>query len=1230
MTKVYHPKVLSPVFISKHNVCIMRYVLLIATVFLYSSLLWSQTELIAFQGFEPEQSSWGPPVFSTPPCTMGDDYWDVVDQLGPISPVEGEFFWGIQDLNGSCGSPGFEWIELPPVDVSGFQSVVCRMDFRVVGYDSGDDIELEPWFDGKSQGRALLVDGASDYSTEGWVETLIEVPNKVSEFKLRIYVKQNGTDQAGFDNIRLEGVQVEPCSEIMISEYAEGTSSTGHRNNYVELFNPTESIIELEGYELVKYTGSSSEPSSRLALSGSLAPFGSFLIEDISENLGISADLSTNSSVMDFNGDDKIGLMFQQSLLDVVGVVGDSLVFARDVTLRRKSGVKGPNSEYDPEEWDTYDLEETGNLGQHQSICSGPSPEIEVFGLGQEIPDGQTGSRTHDNTYFGTLDTASGESITHLFVVRNSGWSDLSINAIQVEGEHAVDYRLEFDPLPVLPVADSLVFKVIFSTTSVGIRNARIRLVNNDPSESVYDFQLQGEGTSYTQGPLMISTYYEGEGNNRWLEISNVSPDDVSAGSFYLALFRQDVLNAPIGSKPSVKRAIPFLPAGESLKFRATLNVSEPSYALDGSEIGTGVCGFNGDDVLVVSSTDDESCWENRVDMIGRPGLWGRDIAYVRKYGCEQELPNSGFDPSHWLPYAPEEIDSALVGTNERLGEYHSGETRFLSGAWTNGLPNLYRSAVIMEDFSTAIHGQVQACNLRIEPGARLRVENGEFIAIQNDLVVDGALEVMHGGEILMIDNSGVVESSGSIVIHRKSSPLKAWDYTYWSSPVESADLETVFIESDPEYIFSFTTSSFVDEDQDGVDDSGEAWTRASGTMIPGRGYASIAPKPLPGDRLQKLIFQGKVNNGPIDIPIELANSADSLNDWNLIGNPYPSSIDAEMILVEPGNNGLLNGSFYFWTHNTALEQDQDSGRWEYSSDDYAMYTVGTGGIRATSGGALPTRHIASGQAFFAEAHSAGSLRLSNEMRSAGQDSHFFKEPLDKTRYEAGKVWLNLENENGVFSQILIGFKPGATSSFDSMYDGRRFSGNAHADLYSVLDSLALAIRGEPPFRGDERIPLGMRIKSSGIDRLNIRIDSLAGRLEQGEIHILDHNTGVRHDLKAGPYSFLSPGVGAIDDRFVLLFGESAQLESPAEIETDNGLICFFERGDLRVRTRNSDRIMRLEVFDLLGRRLAQLQPAQSAVLLESPGFASNALYVIRALLENREILSTKVVHVWP
>jgi hypothetical protein len=294
------------------------------------------------------------------------------------------------------------------------------------------------------------------------------------------------------------------------------------------------------------------------------------------------------------------------------------------------------------------------------------------------------------------------------------------------------------------------------------------------------------------------------------------------------------------------------------------------------------------------------------------------------------------------------------------------------------------------------------------------------------------------------------------------------------------------------------------------------------------------------------------------------------------------------------------------------------------------MYTVGTGGIRATSGGALPTKFISSGQAFFIEAISSGNLILSNEIRNAGKGEPFFKKPFDKSHFDKGSIWLNLESEKGVFSQILIGFKPGATPSFDPLYDGLRFSGNVYADFYSILDTLSLAIRGEPSFRGDERIPLGLRIKSSGFDPLKIRIDSLTGRLHNTEIHLLDHMTGLRHDLKKGPYSFLNSETGVINDRFTLLFGGLPLQEDASVNEGANELVCFFERGNLRVRTQNNDLIIRLEVFDLLGRSVAALHPRKRIVDVEASNLASNSIYVVRALLGNQESLSKKVVHVWP
>ena len=315
---------------------------------LYLINAFSQSTIIASYGFENTENNWSDPIFSTPPCTTEGDTWNFHTTLGNISPSEGDYFWGIQDLNGNCGSSGFETIELPFIDISGFRNVHLSFDVQVLGYDNGDDMKYQVWFDSEAQQEVLFIDGANDLNTNGWMEIKISIPNNTSRVKLMISVKQNGSDIAGIDHIRLQGDALVSCSELMISEYLEGSSSSNTRNNYIELYNPTDSPVDLGAYELNKYTGPAAEVSSSLPLSGIIPAHGTYLIEDDQEVLDIQADLSTNSAVMNFNGDDKIALVHDKNIIDIIGVIWDSLYFAKDLTLSRKIHVQNSNNQYDP------------------------------------------------------------------------------------------------------------------------------------------------------------------------------------------------------------------------------------------------------------------------------------------------------------------------------------------------------------------------------------------------------------------------------------------------------------------------------------------------------------------------------------------------------------------------------------------------------------------------------------------------------------------------------------------------------------------------------------------------------------------------------------------------------------------------------------------------------------------------------------------------------------------
>jgi hypothetical protein len=88
--------------------------------------------------------------------------------------------------------------------------------------------------------------------------------------------------------------------------------------------------------------------------------------------------------------------------------------------------------------------------------------------------------------------------------------------------------------------------------------------------------------------------------------------------------------------------------------------------------------------------------------------------------------------------------------------------------------------------------------------------------------------------------------------------------------------------------------------------------------------------------------FTGIPNNGSIPITIGVTDS------FNLIGNPYPSALDADKFYRKIEG---ARGTIYFWTHSTAITLraglaagTAGSGDLAYTSNDYASYNT-TGGV---------------------------------------------------------------------------------------------------------------------------------------------------------------------------------------------------------------------------------------------------------------------------------------------
>src|SRR5690606_22336331 len=99
----------------------------------------------------------------------------------------------------------------------------------------------------------------------------------------------------------------------------------------------------------------------------------------------------------------------------------------------------------------------------------------------------------------------------------------------------------------------------------------------------------------------------------------------------------------------------------------------------------------------------------------------------------------------------------------------------------------------------------------------------------------------------------------------------------------------------------------------DGFDDDENDWSpvSASSAIVPGKGYAIMAPTTGTFPTQTTVTFNGPANNGVYTVPLMLSPSADATDDYNLLANPYPSALDANAFIS--ANLPNISGTLYLW-----------------------------------------------------------------------------------------------------------------------------------------------------------------------------------------------------------------------------------------------------------------------------------------------------------------------------
>ncbi|TDE45908.1 T9SS type A sorting domain-containing protein [Flavobacterium rhamnosiphilum] len=533
--------------------------------------------------------------------------------------------------------------------------------------------------------------------------------------------------------------------------------------------------------------------------------------------------------------------------------------------------------------------------------------------------------------------------------------------------------------------------------------------------------------------------------------------------------------------------------------------------------------------------------------------------------------------------------------------------------------------------------------NLELSTGGNLTVT--DFVKVETN----GIFNIKNNANLVQINN---VANTGIVNVERITQPMNRYDFTYWGSPLTSSSnftLGTLSPLTLSDKYFSWTPSI------GGVSGNWKYESTAT-VMQPGIGYIVRAPQTynISGAKANYTgnFIDGTPNNGDVSVPITYgALGALATDDkWNLLGNPYPSAINAATFLDNPTNATLLDGTIYFWTHNTIpliITPDPFYGDfvYNYTDEDYASWNK-TGGVdtaAAPSGGATPNGFIASGQAFLTVSLGVtGSAIFNNDMRrnivdgSTYTNSQFFRQTNNsksnkkteintEANLEKHRIWLNLTNNSGAFSQILVGYVPGATQDRDRSYDGELLGGN-DVSFYSIIPDVNLTIQGRAvPFDEKDQVTLGYNAAITG--ELSIRIDHLDGLFDTQNIYLEDKELGIIHDLKDKPYVFTTEE-GDFDDRFILRYTDKTlSVKDPAY---ENTIQVVFTRSNNVLNITNSatdNTVLAVSLFNIQGKLMSKwdvTDKEQTSIKIPIQNIASG-VYIVK-MKTSKGNISKKII----
>ncbi|MBP1841323.1 T9SS type A sorting domain-containing protein [Formosa algae] len=563
--------------------------------------------------------------------------------------------------------------------------------------------------------------------------------------------------------------------------------------------------------------------------------------------------------------------------------------------------------------------------------------------------------------------------------------------------------------------------------------------------------------------------------------------------------------------------------------------------------------------------------------------------------------------------------------------------TQFYNGSGTANAPDTSDDCLKLTILSTtpgALTFDAHVREVEVESGATLNVTDGLLLEVEEEVVIDGTLDLL--GEAQLIQNhTNVTSNSGSGNLRiRQQGTSNLYNYNYWSAPVNTGSgywqigsLEdangVIDFSSDPDAdptTSPITLSSRWLYQFNGLTGTYSEWSALTTTsnLLPGIGY--IMKGSGTSDAEQEYIFSGTPNDGNYTI------SATAGNDI-LVGNPYPSALNADQFIID--NLFIIDGTLSFWEHfstnNSHVLADYQGGYATYNllMSLVAAATADTSGL--TSGLGLsfksaPSSNIAVGQGYFLTINTTGNIEFNNQQRifskeSDATDAPVFYRSANSSTDLRPKIWFSFTDPNNLKTTIGLGYdSDNATKEYDNGYDAKLF-GTKNNDIYWVLNDENLIIQALANINIEDELPLTIKATDAGIYK--IAIDKTENVPTDTNIFLKDNLTNTYYSLNTDDSELVLQN-DIYENRFSIVFKEDTTLST--DDFQNSPISVYYDRTtkDLSILNyENLSSIKSLIIYNVTGQKIINLNTLQSDTI--NLNKFSDGIYIVNITSETNQ-----------